>query len=140
MAHPDLEVLLNALLPFAEDMLAKHGEFYPYGATLGTDGEVSQIAGHTGDDRPLSQPLIELMMQGCRQQAAAGAIKAAGICCDIRTIPPGQKDKTDAICVSLEHQSGEAVDVILPYKKGWFGKMTYGDLFAVKRQRTIFPS
>lgn len=27
MAHPDLNQLLNALLPFAQEMLAKHGEF-----------------------------------------------------------------------------------------------------------------
>ena len=26
MAHPDLEELLNALLPFAQEMLSKHGE------------------------------------------------------------------------------------------------------------------
>jgi hypothetical protein len=29
MAHPDLNQLLNSLLPFAERMLAEHGELFP---------------------------------------------------------------------------------------------------------------
>jgi membrane protease YdiL (CAAX protease family) len=30
MAHQDLNELLNALLPFAQQMLEKHGEFFPF--------------------------------------------------------------------------------------------------------------
>jgi hypothetical protein len=29
MAHPDLDKLLNAMLPFGTQMLEKHGEFFP---------------------------------------------------------------------------------------------------------------
>jgi len=40
MAHPDLDQLLNAVLPFAQQMLSKHGEFFPFGASMTIDGEI----------------------------------------------------------------------------------------------------
>src|SRR2546426_1377236 len=100
MAHPDLDQLLNALLPFAQQMLSKHGEFYPFGSAMTTDGQIQAHGAYDGDEHPPSQQLIDLLTQAFRQQAAAGHIRAAAICYDIRTIPPGHSEKTDAICVS----------------------------------------
>jgi hypothetical protein len=34
MSRPDLGSLLNVLLPFAREMLAKHGEFFPFAAAM----------------------------------------------------------------------------------------------------------
>ena len=42
------------------------------------------------------------------------------------------------VVLTFEHQSGEAVDVCVPYKKGLFGRMKYGELFAGKREPTFF--
>ena len=138
MAHPDLDQLLNALLPFAQQMLAKHGEFYPFGSSMALDGQIAAEAAYDGNEQPPSQTLIEMLTQAFKQRAEAGHLRAAGICYDIRTIPPGQTEKTDAICVSLEHQGGDAVDVCVPYKKGWFGRVQYGDLFAARRTPQFF--
>ena len=139
MAHPDLDNLLNAILPFAQQMLAKHGEFYPFGSTMTNSGEIiAQGAALEGNDHPASQPLIKLMTQAFRKQALAGQIRAAGICYDVRTIPPGESVKTDAICVTLESNTGQCVSVFVPYKKGWFSRIKYGELFASKRDAQIF--
>ena|SRR2546427_8217713 len=138
MAHPDLDQLLNALIPFAQQMLARHGEFYPFGSTMTTAGEVVAQSAYDGNEHPASERIIDLMKQAFRQLAAAGRIRAAGICYDSRTIPPGQTEKTDAICVSVEHQSGEGVNCVVPYKKGWFGRIQYGELFASKRTPEFF--
>jgi len=62
-------------------------------------------------------------------------LRAAAICADVRIVPPGKSDKTDAISVGLEHQSGEAVTVFLPYEKGW---LRYGKLFASAREVQFF--
>ena len=119
-------------------MLSKHGEFYPFGSAMSTDGEIEAHAAYDGDEQPPSQQLIDLLTQGFRQQARSGKIRAAAICCDVRTIPPGRSEKTDAICVSAEHQNGEAADVYLPYKKGWFGKISYGVIFGKQHGRESF--
>jgi len=138
MAHPDLDELLNALLPFAQQMLAEHGEFYPFGSTMTVAGKIVAQAAHIGEEHPKSQPLIELLTQAYRQQALNGEIRAAGICYDVRTIPPGQTEKTDAVCLALEHQTGQSVSVFVPYKKGLFGKVKYGELFAAAREPEFF--
>ncbi len=54
MAHPDLDELLNALLPFAQQMLTKRGEFFPFGTgmklrTIENAGRYAKLAlGGTG--------------------------------------------------------------------------------------------
>jgi hypothetical protein len=127
MAHPDLD-----------QMLQKHGEFFPYGGAMTTAGEITYEAAYDGTEQPPSQKLIEMMTQVFQQKAAAGQIRAVGICYDVRTIPPGQTEKTDAICIGLEHQSGQFVNVYLPYKKGLLGKIQYGQIFATKKDAQFF--
>jgi len=119
-------------------MLAKHGEFFPFGSSMTADGEIIANGAYDGDEQPPSQQLIDLLTQAFRQQATDGKIRAAAVCYDVRTIPPGQSERTDAICVSAEHQNGEAADVYLPYKKGWFGKISYGKIFGAARKREFF--
>jgi hypothetical protein len=138
MAHPDLDELLNALVPFAQEMLSKHGEFLPFGATMSVNGEITAEAAFDGEEPPPSERLIEMLTQAFRQKAVSGRIRAAGICCDVRTIPPGQTDKTDALCIKLEHQSGEAANLYLPYRKGLFGRYKYGEIFGVARTPEFF--
>ena len=138
MAHPDLDKLLNALLPFAQQSLAKYGEFYPFGSSMMADGQVNANAASTGEEHPSSQELIELLTTIFREQAETGQIRAAGICRDMLILPPGQAQKTDAICIGLEHKSGEAVEVCLPYKKNTSGQVEYGQLFASRRRSEFF--
>jgi len=138
MAHPDLDEILNSLLPFAQQMLAKYGAFHPFAASMNQEGKVALVAGYTGDEHPPSQEVIDLLTDGLRQSARQGEIRAAGICLDVRTIPPGQTQKVDAICAQLEHENGDAVDAYLPYKKPWLRRVKFGQLLAAKRQRTFF--
>jgi hypothetical protein len=116
MAHPDLNSLFDAVLSFAKLMLNEHGEFYPFGATMSPSGEITNVGAKVkGDHHPRSQTLIDLLTEAFQQKAASGQIRAAAICYDARTIPPGETNKTDAICCGLEHRSGESVDVFIPY-------------------------
>ena len=138
MAHPDLNQLLNSLLPFAKRMLAEHGEFYPFGSTMKPNGEIVAVGAYDGDEHPPSQNLIDFMTQAFSQQAKTGQLRAAAICYDVRTIPPGQTEKCDAVCASLEHQSGEAVNVFVPYQKATDGGIRYMQLFATARTPQFF--
>jgi hypothetical protein len=95
-------------------------------------------ASYTGDDRPPSQELIDSLAGTYAQRASTGDIRAAAICADVRVVPPGTATKTDAISVALEHTSGEAVTVFLPYSKGWLGRVRYGNLFASERSKQFF--
>lgn len=138
MARDDLNSLLSTLLPFAEEMLSRHGEFYPFGATMTASGEIQQMATYTGDERPGSQELIELLMGAFRAQAVKKEVRAVGLCLDVRTITPGHSDKTDAICARLRHADGESVDVLLPYQKYDSGEVMYGETFATQGDQDVF--
>jgi hypothetical protein len=136
--HPDLDALLNDLLPFAECMLSEHGEFYPFGGSITSDGRHISVGAKGSSDHPKSQELIEIMTHEFRSQASEGKIRAAGICFDVRVVPPGQIDKTDAIQLALEREGGDAVDVFVPYSQLPDGTFTYGELFACERTPTLF--
>lgn len=131
MAHPDLDELLNALLPFAQQMLAKHGEFFPFGACMTSDGTIEMLAGQPDDsDQPPSQDVIDVLTEALRRKAEDGAIRAAGVCYDVRVRQPDSPDPTDAVCASLDHEAGDSVNVLLPYRSRRFRSPTYGDLQA----------
>jgi len=138
MAHPDLDDLLDPLIRFAQKSLKKHGEFHPFGASMKSDGEIALIAGMPAEGGGATQA-IELLLRGLTADAKTETIRAGAVCYDGRVVPPGRSDKTNAISVSLEHNSGESVEVFLPYERGWFGRLKYGRLFAGPGGRRIFP-
>ncbi|MFH1438445.1 MAG: hypothetical protein ABIJ56_22240 [Pseudomonadota bacterium] len=140
MAHADIDQLLNVLIALAQDLLAEHGEFIPFGASMSTDGEVNAAMAETGEEHPCSQEVFDVLTDGFRKAADEGAIRAAGICLDVRTTPPGAVVEVDAICTRLEHEGGEVVDAFLPYHRDEAGEITYGKLFAAAGERSVFGS
>jgi len=138
MVHHDLDTLLNDLLPFAKRMLAEEGEFYPFAASMSIDGEITSRGASTGSEHPKSQELIDILTAALQRLASEGSIRAAGICFDVRIIPPGQVDKTDAVQLGLEREGGDAADVFVPYAKLANGEFAYGQMFASRRNPTFF--
>jgi hypothetical protein len=139
MAHSDLNELLNALLPMAQMLLTKQGEFYPIGAIMLSDGEIRHVGANIdGDDHPPSQSLIDLLTETFQKEATKGNLRAAGICFDVLTVPPGKHQTQDAICFGLEHCFGEVVDVFQPYVRTEDGTVQFDDIFAAKRTSQFF--
>jgi hypothetical protein len=112
--------------------------FIPFGASVTQDGQVVLHHAQIDDEHPPSQPVIDILAHGFRKQAKRGQIRAAGLCVDMRITRPGQIKKTDALCVSLEHQCGKAIDVFLPYERDSSGQIRYDELFAQARDRQFF--
>ena len=57
---------------------------------------------------------------------------------DVRVQQPGNPEETDAVQVGLEHESGYCVDVFFPYSRTAKGEVTYGTVFASKRDGVVF--
>lgn len=138
MGREEGDRLLNALLPFAQQMLAKHGSFHPFGAYLNQNGEPILLAAYEGNEHPDANVLIEMLVEQFRKDAPEKGYFAVGICFDVLVAPPNETEKTDAIQVAIEYADGEAVAVYVPYKKGWFGKVRYGVIFASAAESKIF--
>jgi hypothetical protein len=105
LAHPELDQLLNVALEFAQKMLKEHGEFYPFGASMGMDGKISMDGTTTCREHPPSQDLLDLLPESYTQRANTGVLRAAAICADERVPPPGSDQKTDRApaCIGLSH-------------------------------------
>jgi len=136
----ELEKLLQVALPFAQQMLTNHGEFYPYGATMDPGGKVANTGGYTGEEHPKSIEVIELLKGAFRRQGEIGEIMACALVYDIRTIPPGQTAKTDAVAVDLDHRDGMSLIVVYPYAKGPDKRVQFGTPFAMKGKGEIFKT
>jgi hypothetical protein len=68
MAHADLQALLDSLLPFAQSLLRKHGDFHPFGAFMSTSGEIQWIGVLDDEEFPPAQLLIDTMTKTFLQQ------------------------------------------------------------------------
>ena len=137
-ARQDYNALLEFLMPFAEQMLKKNGEFFPFGAAVSTTGELSAAATYDGSETPPSEDVIAMLVQGFQGQARGGQIRATGICYDGRIVQDGKK--VDAVIISLEHVSGNATKTCVPYTKGMFGKYRFGEIIAGLDDPKIFAS
>jgi len=138
MPREDLDNLLSACIPFAQQMLAKHGTFFPFGCTMSLAGEISLAAGY--DDKPSvgAQEIADLTLEGFRAGARSGQFKAIALCVDVCADHPDGSGKTDAIRVTLEENGGEALNVFMPYRKRMLRGIAYGEVFASAADHTVF--
>jgi hypothetical protein len=140
MAEPrqEIEQLLRYLLPVAEEQLNREGEFVPYAATLGADGEVNAVNAANGEEPDVSELLLALHTE-LREQAAEGAIRASGIAADVTLTDPDSGEVTDAVQLELDHAEADAIDVYVPYTNGAEG-VEFGELVATSGQAPVFAA
>jgi hypothetical protein len=134
----DMDAFLDPLLSFAQRRLDKSGEFFPFGATISSDGQLELAAAATDSEHPPSQELIDLMEEGFSQAASRGEIRASAICLDVILRPPSA-EPTDAIEIRIEHRDADPVKVHLPYTKRRFRGIDYGELSASLGETRVFP-
>jgi hypothetical protein len=140
MADPKEEIqkLLNYLLPFAEQMLTKEGEFYPYAAIMDAGGEVQAVS-VAGEERPDVGELLLALHAELSKQAAEGAIRASGIAADVTLTDPDSGETKDAVQLELDHADAEAVDVYVPYETAG-DSVKFGELVAAAGRTPVFAS
>jgi hypothetical protein len=133
-AQDDLEGLLDAALPFAQQMLEKHGEFFPYAVALDEAGEVRMVAADPGlGERPLSTDVLDTLVAGLREER--DRLRAAGLVSDVRL------QQSDAVRVELEHRDGHAIAVLLPYKTRRLRRgVEYGEMAAIAGVHQIWAT
>jgi hypothetical protein len=134
----EMDALLDTLFGFARQQLEKHGEFFPFAAAIDSVGEPRMVGVYLGEEHPQSAAVIEALYQSLSRAAAGGEIRAAGVCADVRVMPPRSSDTTDAISAAIEHRSAEPVDVFLPYSKGQPHGFAFGELFAQRGTSRVF--
>jgi hypothetical protein len=123
-AQDDLDGLLGSSLPFAQEMLDRRGEFFPYAATI--------IAGDPGEgEQPTSVVVIQVLVDGLR--AERDTLRASAVVSDVRLAD------SDAVRVEFEHAEGHAIVALLPYRKKLLRRaIEYGQMTAGPGERQIW--
>ena len=134
----DVEALLNELMPLANEMLAQHGEFFPFGSVLDADGEVQPPQAWSGSEAPEAREQVDALMSIFREQAEAGNIRASALLFDCLTVPPGQTERVDAVAVQLDHRDGYSAVVFFPYQIGEDKSVSFAEPFAFEGDHEIF--
>jgi hypothetical protein len=68
-AQDDLDGLLNAVLPLAQQMLDKHGEFFPFAVAVDVYSDTRMIMGDPDlGERPPSAEVIATILQGLQRE------------------------------------------------------------------------
>jgi len=134
----DCEALLNSVLPFAVEMLSAHGEFFPFGQAMRSDGQIVAATSYAGEDHPKSNDSIALIRQGFVAAARNGDYRATAIAYAVGIRLPPDGAASDAVAVSLDHRNGYTVVVYVPYKfEG--GAVTLGTTLAEEGEASVFP-
>ncbi len=137
ISKEECEELLNALLPFAVNQLKKDGEFYPFGAVMYNNNEISFTAVDNGENHPDSTEMINRLTELHNEQAKKGEIKASGICWNA-TVSLENGKQSDTIVISLEHRENYSVLVGQPYRIGLFKKLNLDAIFAQNGKHDVF--
>lgn len=114
----DIEELANRCIPFALKQVEEHGELYPFAGMMMTDGEFKgAVAKPENVDKPSSEQVIEKLVAGLRDEAAAKRVRATCIVAGGRMAPKEGAALMDAIQGRIEHIDGVAVEVYVPYTR-----------------------
>ncbi|HEY1529565.1 MAG TPA: hypothetical protein VGF80_02020, partial [Galbitalea sp.] len=107
----DFDRLAEVTLAAARSFLDLEGQFLPFPMAIKTDGVLAPIG--LDQPNPPSSPDIEAVMAGLVGlfRERRGSIRALALAADV-LIPD---EMMDAIEVRLEHQSGLALKILVPY-------------------------
>ena len=130
-SQDDLDGLLNAVLPFAEQTLAKHGEMFPFGASVHGDGTIAMLAVDLGGEQSPSQVVLDALYRAAVQ--SVGSLRAVAFVADVR-VTGG-----DAVRVELEHKDGIGLTLLALYSRsGGEGLVTFEEMTVGVGTRRIF--
>lgn len=136
-AKAECEALMNEAYPFAEQMLAEHGEFYPFGLALTDFDEYAAVGGYDDREQPPSTEVIALIKEGFVKRARRRGYKATALVYDVRVVVPATGQQSDAVAFALDHRDKFSVIVFIPYRLE-AGAPVFDEAFAQEGERDIF--
>lgn len=133
----DVERIVEYLGQMAGSFLESQGEFWPFGCTVGLDGELTPTTA-LGDEETDPIQAAELLEKSIRAGAEHGRIRAAGICKDVR-LRHCDGSAQDAIDIGVDLREGEPVRVIYPYRRTASGAYEFEEPTREIPDMLLFP-
>jgi len=115
-----LHELMKYCMDFARTMLEDSGDFYPFGATLSTQGVVAAVGGYNGEERPAPIEIYQLLGESFLSGAARGEHSGVALAANVNVPAEYASPFRDGLRIHLESQ-GYARFIYVPYKLGTTG-------------------
>lgn len=131
----ELEKMFSAVLTVAQDNLSHHDGFGPFALVLQTDADVLTMAG-LGKPAESGDAALRTVENWLRQQARTGEFRAFGWAAEVAIDVQSPPRTLRAIRVWLEHVSGEAAEVYVPFEK--HADYHYLERIVLEREPSMF--
>jgi hypothetical protein len=108
--------LLNAAMSYARLILKRYGQLAPFAFAIDRDGNVVRETLELPRLPRDPERLFKLMREHVAERIGRGLIRGVALCANVSLSTPSQEGYTDAVDLTIEQESGHAVQVTVPYK------------------------
>ena len=113
----EIEQLIQYSIGFADEVLKKYGEFYPFASLILLTGELVPLGIHSGEEFPDSSQLVLETQELLEQRIDKGELIAYAMAIDTQITNEQFPQSIDAICIRTFHtQRQEQVNYYFPYQ------------------------
>lgn len=133
------EQLINALMPYAEQMLTENGGFLPYGGVIAPDEEIHLVQFAEENEPVQAQDVFERANVALRAGAQDGKWTTTALVADVTVTKPGEQEAQQAVSFALDDAEGNSVEVFFPYTLKESG-VDFGTAFAQQGANQIFAA
>jgi len=108
--------LLNASMAYARLILKRYGQLAPFGFSMDRDGNVARETLEIPRLPRDPERLFKLLKEHIAERIRRGLIQGVAVCANVSLAAPSQEGYTDAVDLTIEVESGHALQVTVPYR------------------------
>lgn len=116
MNHRLATQLVNASMSYARLILRRYGQIGPFGFGIDREGQVARETLSIPRLPHHPERLWKLLGDHMRERVRRGAIQGFAMAANFALDQPSAEGYADAVILSIELESGFALDVTIPYK------------------------
>lgn len=108
--------LLNTAMSYARLILRRYGQLAPFAFAMDREGNVSRETIEIPRLPRDPERLFKLMTEHVVERIRRGLIQGVALCANVSLAAPSKEGYTDAIDLTIEQQTGHALQVTVPYR------------------------
>jgi len=133
----NIELLLDSIFPFVEDLMKKYGEFYPVAAAISTSNQITTVGTYDGSEHPKSVDVISMLKAALHDKQEN--YLAITIFYDVAVTDNETGLKKDAIAVFAEIKEDDTAFIFYyPYILMPNKKMEYSNSWKTAVEKQVF--
>jgi len=133
----DVQALINIFFPFAEELIVKFGEFYPFAGASTTESDFVSVGFHEDNKHLAPDKVVANLKTALKKDSEKFIVTAVFF--EVKTNDMETGETEDAIGVFVEHKNGaSAYEFFYPYKMEAGDNLVVGDSYGNSVTKEIF--